>query len=100
MTGRATRVRLLVLVLMTLATLINYLDRTVLSVAAPLLTKDLGLDAALMGLAFSAFSWTYVVAQIPGGILLDRIGVRLTYFLSITIWSICTLLQGDRKSVV
>lgn len=94
MPGRATRVRLLVLVLMTLATLINYLDRTVLSVAAPLLTKDLGLDAALMGLAFSAFSWTYVVAQIPGGILLDRIGVRLTYFLSITIWSICTLLQG------
>jgi ACS family D-galactonate transporter-like MFS transporter len=92
--ARATRVRLLVLVLMTVATMINYLDRTVISVAAPLMAKDLGLSAALMGVAFSAFSWTYAAAQIPGGILLDRIGVRLTYFLSITLWSVCTLLQG------
>jgi MFS transporter, ACS family, D-galactonate transporter len=43
---------------------------------------------------FSAFSWTYAAAQIPGGILLDRLGVRLTYFLSVTIWSAFTLLQG------
>jgi ACS family D-galactonate transporter-like MFS transporter len=42
---------------------------------------------------FSAFSWTYAAAQIPGGIVLDRIGVRLTYFLSVTIWSGFTLLQ-------
>jgi ACS family D-galactonate transporter-like MFS transporter len=89
-----TRARLLVLGLMTAATLINYLDRTVISVAAPLLSRDLGLSPALMGVAFSAFSWTYAAAQIPGGILLDRLGVRLTYYLSVTIWSICTLLQG------
>jgi ACS family D-galactonate transporter-like MFS transporter len=88
------KARLLVLGLMTVATMINYLDRTVISVAAPLLSRDLGLNAALMGVAFSAFSWTYAAAQIPGGILLDRLGVRLTYFLSITLWSICTLLQG------
>jgi len=88
------KARLLVLGLMTVATMINYLDRTVISVAAPLLSRDLGLDAALMGVAFSAFSWTYAAAQIPGGILLDRLGVRLTYFLSVTLWSICTLLQG------
>ncbi len=89
-----TRARLLVLGLITAATLINYLDRTVISVAAPLLSKDLGLSPALMGVAFSAFSWTYAAAQIPGGILLDRLGVRLTYYFSVTIWSICTLLQG------
>jgi MFS transporter, ACS family, D-galactonate transporter len=74
--------------------MINYLDRTVISVAAPLLTRDLGLNEALMGLAFSAFSWTYAAAQIPGGILLDRVGVRLTYYWSVTLWSICTMLQG------
>ena len=32
-----------------------------------------------MGIVFSAFSWTYAAAQIPGGILLDRLGTRLTY---------------------
>jgi ACS family D-galactonate transporter-like MFS transporter len=91
---RPTRVRLLILSLITAATLINYLDRTVISVAAPLLSKDLRLNPAVMGLVFAAFSWTYAASQIPGGILLDRIGVRLTYFLSIALWSACTALQG------
>jgi ACS family D-galactonate transporter-like MFS transporter len=92
--SRATRIRLFILALLTVGTAINYLDRTVISVAAPLMAKDLGLNAALMGLVFSAFSWTYAAAQIPGGILLDRVGVRITYFLSVTLWSTFTLLQG------
>jgi len=92
--ARPTKTRLVILGLITVATMINYLDRTVISVAAPALTHDLGLNAAMMGLAFSTFSWTYAAAQIPGGILLDRLGVRLTYFLSVTLWSMCTLLQG------
>ena len=89
-----TRARLLILALLTLGTLINYLDRTVISVAAPLMSSELHLDAITMGIVFSAFSWTYAAAQIPGGILLDRIGVRVTYFLSVTVWSAFTLLQG------
>jgi ACS family D-galactonate transporter-like MFS transporter len=92
--SRPTRARFLVIALVTAGTMINYLDRTVISVAAPLLSKDLGLNAALMGLAFSAFSWTYAASQIPGGILLDRLGVRLTYFWSVTLWSFCTIIQG------
>jgi ACS family D-galactonate transporter-like MFS transporter len=92
--AKATRVRLFVLGLVTVGTMINYLDRTVISVAAPLLSKDLGLSAALMGIAFSAFSWTYAASQIPGGVLLDRFGVRLTYFCSVTLWSVCTAFQG------
>src|ERR1700730_16554958 len=94
MEARPTRARLVILVLIAVGTLINYLDRTVISVAAPFLAKDLGLDYAVLGIAFSAFSWTYAAAQIPGGILLDRLGVRLLYFLSITCWSVCTALQG------
>ena len=92
--ARSSRIRLSILALITVGTMINYLDRTVISVAAPLLSSDLGLNAALMGIAFSAFSWTYAAAQIPGGILLDRFGVRLTYFWSVTLWSLCTALQG------
>lgn len=91
---RASRARLVILALLTLGTMINYLDRTVISVAAPLMTKELGLSAAVMGIVFSAFSWTYAAAQIPGGVFLDRVGVRLTYFLSITFWSGFTMLQG------
>lgn len=92
--ARPTRVRFVMLALLAIGTLINYLDRTVLGVAAPTLTRDLGIDAAVMGVVFSAFSWTYAAAQIPGGVLLDRLGSKLTYFLSITLWSFFTLLHS------
>ena len=93
-TSRPTRARFVVLALLATGTMINYLDRTVLGIAAPVLTKDLGLTAAVMGIVFSAFSWTYALAQIPGGLFLDRFGARLTYFLSVSLWSVFTALQG------
>ena len=89
-----TRVRFFILGLLTIGTMINYLDRTVLGIAAPLLREDLAISAATMGIVFSAFSWTYAAMQIPGGIFLDRFGTKLTYFLSLTFWSIATLLHG------
>lgn len=92
--ARATRVRLLILALVTGGTMINYLDRTVLGVAAPSLSRELKLDPAVMGVVFSAFSWTYAAAQIPGGAFLDRFGSKVTYFLALTFWSLFTLLQG------
>jgi MFS transporter, ACS family, D-galactonate transporter len=93
-TARRTRTRFVVLGLLALGTMINYLDRTVLGIAAPTMTKDLGIDAAVMGFVFSAFSWTYALAQIPGGVFLDRFGSRVTYFFALTFWSMFTLLQG------
>jgi len=92
--AQRTRVRFFILGLLTIGTMINYLDRTVLGIAAPLLREELVIDAATMGIVFSAFSWTYAAMQIPGGIFLDRFGTKLTYFLSLTFWSLSTLLHG------
>src|SRR3954454_6468767 len=66
--AKRTRVRFGILTLLAVGTMINYLDRTVLGIAAPQLTQDLGLTAAMMGVVSSAFSWTYALAQIPGGV--------------------------------
>ncbi|OAJ62346.1 MFS transporter [Paraburkholderia ginsengiterrae] len=93
-TAVRTKARYQILALLAVGTMINYLDRTVLGIAAPQLTKELGINAALMGLLFSVFSWSYVASQIPGGLFLDRFGSKLTYFLSMTFWSLCTLAQG------
>ena len=93
-TVRRSRARFGILALLAIGTMINYLDRTVLGIAAPQLTNELGISAAVMGVMFSAFSWTYVAAQIPGGMFLDRFGTKLTYYLSMTLWSLATLLQG------
>ena len=38
-----------------------------------------------MGLVFSAFSWSYALLQIPGGIFLDRFGTRVTYFIAVVV---------------
>jgi ACS family D-galactonate transporter-like MFS transporter len=99
-TTTASNVRFGILALISVGTFINYLDRAVLGVAAPALTKELGLSAAVMGVVFSAFSWTYAAAQIPGGVLLDRFGTRVIYFLSISLWSAFTLLQGFVSGVI
>lgn len=92
--GRRSRARYGILALIAIGTMINYLDRSLLAVAAPFIAEDLGIGAVAMGLVFAAFSWSYALAQIPGGVILDKFGVRLTYFWSVTLWSVFTALQG------
>jgi MFS transporter, ACS family, D-galactonate transporter len=99
-TARPSNARLTVAGLITIGTMLNYLDRAVLGVAAPSMTRELAIDPVLMGLVFSAFSWTYAAAQIPGGAFLDRFGARLTYFWSVGAWSLFTLLQGFATGLV
>lgn len=91
---KRTRTRLVILTLLAIGTMINYLDRTVLGIAATEVNRDLGIGAAMMGIVFSAFAWTYAVMQIPGGIFLDRFGNKVTYALSLVCWSAFTLLHG------
>ena len=54
--ARPTRARFGMLALLLLATTINYVDRSNLSIVAPFLSKELGLDPVQMGLLFSAFA--------------------------------------------
>ncbi len=89
-----SRARFQVLALISVGTMINYLDRTVLGIAAPDMVSELRISPAVMGVVFSAFSWSYAAAQVPGGWVLDRIGTRLTYFLAVSFWSLFTLVQG------
>ena len=89
-----TRMRYEIVLILFLLTSINYADRATLSIVGTAVSKELGLDAVAMGYLFSAFAWSYVIAQIPGGWLLDRVGSRKVYGWSIGLWSLFTLLQG------
>ena len=88
----SARVRILALI--SLAVAINYLDRAVLGIAAPSIQQQFGLNPAVMGVVFSAFSWTYFLGQVPSGVLLDRFGTRAIYSLSLLAWSLATLLHA------
>ena len=91
---KRTNARYWIVVMLFIVTSFNYGDRATLSIAGSEMAKDIGLDAVGMGYVFSAFSWAYVIGQIPGGWLLDRFGSKRVYFWSILIWSGFTLLQG------
>lgn len=88
------RRRYMMLSLVLLATIVNYVDRSNLSIAASGVMRDLSLSPVKMGLLFSAFAWTYALANLPGGYIVDRLGSRLSMGLSLLTWSVATFLQG------
>jgi MFS transporter, ACS family, glucarate transporter len=87
-------VRYLIVFMLFLVTTLNYADRATLSIVGTGLSKDLHLDPVALGYLLSAFSWAYVLGQIPGGWLLDRFGSRTIYGSSLLLWSLFTLSQG------
>ncbi|OUL92058.1 MFS transporter [Paraburkholderia hospita] len=89
-----TRVRYVILLLIFAITTFNYADRATLSVTGSAMRAEFGFDAIRMGYIFSAFSWAYVLSQVPAGWLLDRFGARRVYAASIFLWSLFTLLQS------
>ncbi|HEY1789265.1 MAG TPA: MFS transporter [Verrucomicrobiae bacterium] len=91
---KPTRVRYRVLAMLFVMVVINYLDRSNLSVAMTGLKNDLQMDRFHTGLLLSAFGWAYAAWQIPGGWLVDRVQPRILYALICGLWSLATLMQG------
>jgi ACS family D-galactonate transporter-like MFS transporter len=65
---------------------VNYIDRTSLSVAMPLIGIEFGPDPAMQGLILSSFFWTYAFMQVPAGVLADRYKPRIVIALSTAGW--------------
>ncbi|WP_277182311.1 MFS transporter [Caballeronia sp. BR00000012568055] len=90
---RRTNARWAMLALVFIGTIINYLDRTNMSVVAPQIAKEFAVTPVMMGVLFSAFSWAFALATLPGGYFLDRFGTRVTYGVCLAGWSLLTCLQ-------
>ncbi|MBM7656513.1 MFS transporter [Neobacillus cucumis] len=82
-----------------LVMIINYIDRSSLSVAMPLISKELHIDSVTIGLILSSFSWTYVLMQIPGGWLVDKLKPRKVVTTSLVGWGIAEALTGFATGV-
>jgi len=93
------KVRYRILVVLCAMYFISYIDRVNISVAAPLIRKELGLTPTELGLIFSAFAYPYAATQIYGGWLADRYGPRLILTILSTIWAFATMLTGLAGSV-
>ena len=84
--------------LLLLSGTINYLDRSTLSIGNPLIREEMGLSLAQMGVLLSAFSWSYALAQLPAGGLVDRIGPRILLSSGLFLWSLAQMAGGFVQS--
>lgn len=65
--AKRSRVRIVILLLLSVGTMINYLDRTILGIVAPQLSKEIHIDPAMMGIIFSAFARLMRWRRSPAG---------------------------------
>jgi ACS family hexuronate transporter-like MFS transporter len=96
----ASRLRWTILALLCLSTVINYIDRQALSVLLPSLRKDLGITSAQYGSVTTLFLAAYTVGQVAGGMVIDRLGTRLGFVLSIAAWSVAAGAHAFARGVV
>jgi len=80
--------------LLSAAVFINYVDRGNLATAAPLMQDELHLSATQLGVLLSAFYWSYVAVMAPGGWLAERYGAKRVLGVGVALWSLATLLTG------
>jgi ACS family hexuronate transporter-like MFS transporter len=89
--ARIGRYRWVICVLLLFATTVNYMDRQVLGILAPQLQNEIGWTEAEYGLIITAFQASYAMGLLGVGRLIDLIGTRLGYALSIVVWSVAAM---------
>jgi ACS family glucarate transporter-like MFS transporter len=89
-----TRVRRQVLAALFLLSVITYLDRVCISVAAPKMMEDLGLTESQLGLVLGVFTLAYGLFEVPTGWLGDRWGPRKVLTRIVVWWSVFTAWTG------
>ena len=82
------------LVLLAVCLVINYIDRSNLSLAAPLLKEELHISATQLGILFSAFFWAYTALQFVSGWMVDRFGANRVIAVGFLVWSLATSVTG------
>ncbi|HEV3279262.1 MAG TPA: MFS transporter [Terriglobia bacterium] len=81
------------------ASLINYVDRSTISLALPLIGHDLRLGPETKGVLLSSFFWSYALMQVPIGWAADRVNLRWLYAAAFAVWSLAQGLTGFAGSL-
>jgi MFS transporter, ACS family, hexuronate transporter len=92
--------RWLVITLVGLATVINYIDRTALSVMWPGIAEELGMDKQDYANIITVFMISYAIGQSLFGKIFDALGTRIGFLLSIVVWSVSIALHAVASSVM
>src|SRR5580704_14952826 len=91
---RIAGIQIIAVSILSIAGVINYIDRGSLAIANTTIRADLGISATRMGVLLSLFSLSYAISQLPMGILLDRLGERLVLGAGMFLWSLTQTATG------
>lgn len=97
---RAGRYRWIIVALLFAATTVNYIDRTMLGLLAPVLGDEMRWSENDYGNIVTAFQAAYAVGFLLMGWLIDRFGPKIGYAIAISIWTIGHVAHGFAGSVV
>jgi len=93
-TRRIARIQIIAVSILSIAGVINYIDRGSLAIANTTIRADLGISATRMGILLSTFSLSYAISQLPVGVLLDRFGERRVLGAGMFLWSLTQTATG------
>jgi ACS family hexuronate transporter-like MFS transporter len=97
---KTTRYRWFICSLLFFATTINYLDRQVLGLLKPVLEKEFDWSEMEYSYIVMAFTASYAIGLVVFGSIIDKIGTKLGYTISVTAWSIAAMLHAAVKSSI
>ena len=89
-----------IIILIFIATVINYIDRTAFALLWPEMGKDLGMDNSDYAIMLNVFMFTYAIGKFLSGKLYDTIGTRLGFVVSIVVWSLASAFHAFARGLI
>lgn len=100
MSGKTPYLRWYICGLLFYATTVNYLDRQVIGLLKPVLSREMGWREADYGWVVFAFQSAYALTMPLAGQIIDRVGTRLSYALAVVMWSVASMSHALARSAV
>ena len=89
-----------IIILIFIATVINYIDRTAFALLWPEMGKDLGMDNSDYAIMLNVFMATYAIGKFLSGKLYDTIGTRFGFVVSIVVWSLASAFHAFARGLI
>ena len=98
LSSKKTNFRWAIVALLFFATTVNYFDRFLMGILAPLLETEIGWTELQYGYIVSSFQFAYAIGTLLAGYVIDRMGTRWGFALAVGLWSIASMLHAAARS--
>lgn len=97
---KKTNYRWAIVAMLFFATTVNYFDRFIMGILAPLLETEIGWSEQEYGYIVAAFQFAYAIGTLLMGYVMDRVGTRIGFSIAVALWSVASMLHAAARSWV